>query len=84
MRIDDINRAQPTEATKPDQAVGRPKSEFGAHQPPDQVDISALAESVSSADPRRVEQLRLEVEKGTYKVSADAVAKSIIEEHLKR
>ena len=82
MRIDDLNRPRQTEATKPDHGVGRPKNEF-AHQPADQVDISQLAETVSSADPRRLEQLRLEVQSGTYKVSAEAVAKSIVEEHLK-
>ena len=83
MRIDDLNRAQQTEAAKPDQAVGRRKNEFAPHQSPDQVDISQLAETVTSADPQRLEQLRLEVQNGTYKVSAEAVAKSIVEEHLK-
>ena len=84
MRIDDLNRAQQTEATqRSEQAGERVKNELEPRQSTDRIDLSQLAETVSSPDPRRLEQLRLEVQNGTYKVSAEAIAKSIVDEHLK-
>jgi len=84
MRIDDLNRPpQADGAKRPEQTGERPKTELAPHDSPDRADISTVADSLRAADPQRLEQLRLEVQKGTYKVSAEAVAKSIIDEHLK-
>ena len=85
MRIDDLGRSQPAEgAQRPEQSGQRLKTELSPNESPDHADISHVADSLRATDPERLEQLRLEVQKGTYKVSAEAVAKSIIDEHLKR
>ena len=84
MRIDDLNRPPQAEGAKrPEQAGERSKTELVPHDSPDRAEISTVTDSLRAANPQRLEQLRLEVQKGTYKVSAEAVAKSIIDEHLK-
>ena len=85
MRIDDLSRSQQADVAKrPDQSGERSKTELTPNESPDHADISHVADSLRATDPQRLEQLRLAVQKGTYKVSAEAVAKSIIDEHLKR
>jgi len=89
MRIDDLNnlnRASSTQgAEKTDQTAQKPASEkdgrlaVGA----DQAEVSVLARALSSRDPQRLEQLRLEVQSGKYNVSSEAVAKAIIATHEK-
>lgn len=86
MRIDDLNRTpltQETEKTDPSaqkRATGKDGSPaLGA----DQADVSELAHALASPDPQRLEQLRLEVQSGKYNVSAEAVAKAIIDADLK-
>jgi anti-sigma28 factor (negative regulator of flagellin synthesis) len=44
--------------------------------------VSQLAQSLAAPDPGRIEQLRLEVQSGSYDVSAQAVAKALIDAHL--
>lgn len=88
MRIDDLNRASITTGTEQSGALGTeqglekasPHKEAVARS--DQADVSQLAQSLTGADPGRVEQLRLEVQSGSYDVSAQVVANSIIEAHL--
>jgi anti-sigma28 factor (negative regulator of flagellin synthesis) len=92
MRIDDLNRAPFTESTPG--AQGTNKSETAgnaqsANQDPvggaegsDQSDISVLAQSLTAADPSRIEQLRMQVESGTYEVSAASLANALIDAHL--
>ena len=77
MRIDALNRTSLT--------PGAEKSEPTAPTVPaaaDQADISRLAQSLAAPEASRVEQLRLQVESGSYDVSAEAVAKALIEAHL--
>lgn len=86
MRIDDLNRTPLTQgAEKTDQAAQKRALEQRATTADgvDQADVSALARGLSPQDPQRLEQLRLQVEAGKYDVSAVAVAKAIISEHLK-
>jgi len=86
MRIDDLNRTPLTQGTeKTDLAAQKQAAEkdgtpaAGA----DQADVSSLAQALSTRDPQRLEQLRLDVQSGKYNVSADAVAKAIIDAHTK-
>jgi anti-sigma28 factor (negative regulator of flagellin synthesis) len=85
MRIDDLNRAPVTQnAEKTDQTAqqhpGAPGK--GAIAASDQADVSALARALSTRDPARIEQLRLEVQSGNYDVPAESVARAIMDAHL--
>lgn len=89
MRIDDLNRASVTTGTEQSTSVGTERT-GGKNLPnkdavagADQADVSRLAKSLQGSGNARVEQLRLEVQSGSYNVSADVVANSIVEAHLK-
>jgi flagellar biosynthesis anti-sigma factor FlgM len=87
MRIDDLNRTAVTQGTE--------KSGQTAQQPPpqndalagssqaDQAEVSHLAQSLAATDPGRVEQLRLQVQSGSYDVSPQTIANALIDAHLK-
>ena len=86
MRIDDLNRTPlAPETGKTDQAAEKralekdPKAARGT----DQAEVSQMAHTLSTSDPQRLEQLRLAVQSGKYEVSADAVAKAIIDHHTR-
>ena len=84
MRIDDLNRPAQTPAPEPTERTGeQAKNEPASLRSSDQVDISQLAHSLSNADTARLEQLRLQVQTGAYRVQPDAVAHALIDEHLK-
>ena len=86
MRIDDLNRSPQTQsAEKTDQAATKRPSDQDSVRASgaDQAEVSQLAHNLASADPQRLEQLRLDVQSGKYDVPADIVAKAIIDEHLK-
>jgi anti-sigma28 factor (negative regulator of flagellin synthesis) len=86
MRIDDLNRAPLTPETgKTDPGAEKraiekdPKATRGT----DQAEVSQMAQALSAGDPQRLEQLRLTVQSGKYEVSADAVAKALIDHHTR-
>ena len=86
MRIDDLNRTPQTQsAEKADQAAQKRALEQKSTTTDgvDQAEVSQLARGLSPKDSQRIEQLRLEVQSGRYEVSAEAVAKALIDEHLK-
>jgi anti-sigma28 factor (negative regulator of flagellin synthesis) len=86
MRIDPLNRPPVTQgAEKPDQSVPEPALERSANAATDldRVEVSRLAQALPTRDPQRLEQLRLDAQSGKYDASAEAVAKAIIEAHLK-
>jgi anti-sigma28 factor (negative regulator of flagellin synthesis) len=86
MRIDDLNRSPQTQsAEKTDQAAPKRPSDKDSVRASaaDEAQVSRLAQTLASADPQRLEQLRLDVQSGKYDVAADVVAKAIIDEHLK-
>jgi len=86
MRIDDLNRTLPAQsAEKTDQAAQKHllEQQTETTRGTDQAEVSPLAHALSSHDPQRLEHLRLQVQSGKYDVSADAVARSIIDAHLK-
>jgi len=86
MRIDDLNRTPLTQgAEKTDQAAQKKplEQQNTATGGTDQAEVSQLAKALTASDPQRIEQLRLEVQSGKYNVSAEALAKSIIDSHLK-
>jgi anti-sigma28 factor (negative regulator of flagellin synthesis) len=86
MRIDDLNRtplAQGTEKTDQTAPKRTGEKDGAALAGTDQAQVSELAQSLASRDPQRLEQLRLDVQSGKYNVSAEAVANSIIDAHLK-
>jgi len=85
MRIDDLNRTPVTQSTeRTDQTAAQRPGTTGkdAVAGSDQADVSPLAKALSATDPARIDQLRLEVQSGRYDVSAEAVARSIIDAHL--
>lgn len=85
MRIDDLNRTPLTQGTeKTDQAAEkRALEKNNVADSTDQAEVSQLARALSSGDPTRLEQLRMQVQSGNYQVSAGALAESIIDAHFK-
>jgi anti-sigma28 factor (negative regulator of flagellin synthesis) len=85
MRIDDLNRTPLTAGLeKTDQAAGeRALEKNNATDSPDQAEVSPLVQALSTSDPANLEQLRMQVQSGTYRVSSEALAKSIIGAHVK-
>jgi anti-sigma28 factor (negative regulator of flagellin synthesis) len=85
MRIDDLNRVPVTPGTEQAGQTAQPQTSEatvpGSEQP-DQAEVSQMAQSLAAPDPGRIEQLRLEVQSGSYDVSAQAVANALIEAHL--
>jgi anti-sigma28 factor (negative regulator of flagellin synthesis) len=88
MRIDDLNlnRTPITQgAEKTDQAAEKRALEKNSTvaDGTDQAEVSQLAKALSAGDPARLEQLRLQVQSGTYNVTSGALAESIINAHFK-
>lgn len=86
MRIDDLNRtplAQGAEKPDPVDPKRAPEKNPGTTGGTDQANVSSLAQALAAPDPKRIEQLRLAVESGKYDVSAEAVAKAIVEAHIR-
>jgi len=85
MRIDDLNRAPLTQSAEKTDAAGQKRphdQDTAAARGTDQADVSQLAQALGTRDPQRIEQLRLEVESGKYNVSAEDLAKAIVDAHL--
>ncbi len=88
MRIDDLNRATVTTGTEQsssagtERVVGKDSPQKDGVAGSDQAEVSQLAQSLTGSGSGRIEQLRLEVQSGSYHVPAEAVANSIIEAHL--
>jgi anti-sigma28 factor (negative regulator of flagellin synthesis) len=84
MRIDDLNRTPVTQGTeKSEQTSQQHPQDKGAVVGSDQAEVSHLAQSLAAPDHGRIEQLQLQVQAGTYDVSAQAVANAVIDAHLK-
>jgi anti-sigma28 factor (negative regulator of flagellin synthesis) len=84
MRIDALNRAPiPRDAEKSGPTAPQIPLDKEAGAGSDQAKISQLAQSLTTPDADRIEQLRLQVQSGNYDVSADALAAAIIDSHLK-
>lgn len=86
MRIDDLNRTPLTQSAEKSDAAGQKRTlepDSAAARGTDQADVSQLAQALAAPDPKRIEQLKLAVESGKYDVSAEAVAKAIIDSHLR-
>ena len=86
MRIDDLNRTPVTQGTEKTEQAGqqRTQEKDRVEGAGDQAQISELARALAAKDPQRLEQLRLEVESGKYNVPAEAVAKALLDAHLKK
>ncbi len=94
MRIDDLNRASTTQGseqaaqtaqsaqTAEQRAAGKDPLDKTGLSHSDKAEVSHLAQSLAAANPSKIEQLRLQVESGAYDVSAQAVAKALIDAHL--
>jgi anti-sigma28 factor (negative regulator of flagellin synthesis) len=87
MRIDDLGRAPQTQETGKTDAVrpeGGKSNALSTHKADgDAADISGLAAALAPSD-GRLEALRLRVERGDYHVSANDIARGIIDEHIGR
>lgn len=95
MRIDDFNRSVPAQQTDKTGAIspgntGKLNEASSEAADPDAADISPLAAhaldpslgaAAAQARQARIEQLRLQVQRGEYNVSAEEVAGSIIDQH---
>jgi len=94
MRIDDLNRSLQTQDAEKTGAVSNDRAKLSGtasrNSDSDAADISSLAanalDPAGAASPidgksARVEQLRLQVERGEYHVSSDDLAASIIDQH---
>jgi flagellar biosynthesis anti-sigma factor FlgM len=85
MRIDDLNRVPVTPGTEQAGQTAQSRTSeatVAGSVLSDQAEVSQLAQSLAAPDPGRIEQLRLEVQSGSYDVSAQAVAKALIDAHL--
>lgn len=87
MRIDDLNRTPVTESAEKTGPTTQQRSSntegVAGSERSDQAEVSQLAQSLAAADPGRIEQLRLQVESGSYDVSAQALANAVIDAHIK-
>jgi len=87
MRIDDLNRTPVTQGPEKSgqtaQQRALEKDTVDGSDQPDQAEVSHLAQSLAAPDPGRIEQLRLQVQSGSYDVSAPTVANALIDAHLK-
>jgi anti-sigma28 factor (negative regulator of flagellin synthesis) len=84
MRIDDLNRTPATPgAEKSEQTAQEHPAEKEVVSSSDQAEVSHLAQSLAAPDSSRVEQLRLQVQSASYDVSAQVVANSLIDAHLR-
>lgn len=86
MRIDDLNRTPvaPGAEKAGQTAQSRPsEGTIAGLDQSDQAELSPLAQNLAAPDPGRTEQLRLEVQSGSYDVSAQTVANALIDAHLK-
>ena len=83
MRIDDLNRASATPgAEKAGQAAQPFSAEKESGAGSDHVEVSLAAQALATPDPGRIDQLRLQVQSGSYHVPAQAVASALIDAHL--
>jgi len=95
MRIDDLNRGLQAQETAKTGAVSNENAKLNGaasrNSDSDAAEISPLAanaldqaSAVSPTDAKsaRLEQLRLQVERGQYNVSSQDVAASIIDQHI--
>ena len=84
MRIDDLNRAGQTQgAEKIDSGTQkRANDKQASFAGGDLAEVSQLAHALGTKDPGRIEQLRLAIQSGKYEVSANDVAKAIIDAHF--
>jgi anti-sigma28 factor (negative regulator of flagellin synthesis) len=83
MRIDDLNRTPVTQVTeKPGQTARQDTVGKDAVAGSDQAEVSPMAQSLSAPEPGRIEELRLQVESGSYEVSPQTVANALIDAHL--
>ncbi len=87
MRIDDLNRTPVTQGTEKTgqtaQQLPAEKEGVAGSNQSDQAEVSQLAQSLAAADPGRLDQLRLQVQSGSYEVSPPALANALIDAHIK-
>jgi flagellar biosynthesis anti-sigma factor FlgM len=81
MRIDGLNRTPIAQRAEKSGAAA-PHDENVATGS-DHAEISQLAQALANANPDRIEQLRQQVQSGTYDISAETVAAALITAHLK-
>jgi anti-sigma28 factor (negative regulator of flagellin synthesis) len=85
MRVDDANRLpQAPAAAGADKTNAGQTRRFEGEAAPgsgtDNAEISSLTRALQAGDPQRLQKLQLDVQNGQYQVSADKVAKAIVED----
>jgi anti-sigma28 factor (negative regulator of flagellin synthesis) len=83
MPIDDLNRTPVTLVTETaGQTAQHGTVGKDAVVGSDQAEVSHMAQSLSAPEPGRIEELRLQVQSGSYEVSPQSVANALIDAHL--
>jgi len=84
MRIDDLNRSPQTPATEKATSVATARSRESEVESAggDNTEISSLAHALQPQDSQRLEQLRLDVQSGQYRVSVEKVAKAVVDDAI--
>jgi anti-sigma28 factor (negative regulator of flagellin synthesis) len=83
MRIDDQSRIPVTQSgEKSEQTAQEHAAAKDAKAGADHAEVSHLAQALATPDPGRIEQLRLDVQSGSYDIAAQTVAKALIDAHL--
>ncbi len=84
MRIDDLNRTPLTQGTEKSGRTAQQRApEKDGVTGSDQAAVSNLAQSLAAPHSGRIDELRLQVQSGSYEVPAQAVASALIDSHLK-
>ncbi len=81
MRINNNSPATPIAGTENAQRQERIGSDKSAR--PDQIQLSNVASASAGAHSDKIENLKLRVSNGSYRVSADQIAGSIVDEMMR-
>jgi len=83
MRIDSVHRTPAAAGPDKSESTAPNTLEKEVVAGADQAGVSALAQSLAMHASDRIEQLRIQVQSGSYDVSAETVAQALIDAHLK-
>ena len=81
MRIDNNTPVTGTETTSVRASSARPEKK--TVQPEDHVELSAAAAQSDTSRAARIEQLRMEVQQGSYRPSSRDIAAKIVDDMIK-
>ncbi len=83
MRIDSVHRTPAAAGPDTSESTAHSTLENEVVAGSDQAGVSQLAQSLAMHAANRIEQLRIQVQSGSYDVSAETVAQALIDAHIK-